>query len=55
MAMYIRTILGKWKPQFTSAEIWCPLAIPETLGKGLADAHIGEKDQTKIRECGAVE
>jgi len=29
--------------------------VPETLGKGLADAHFGEKDQSKIRECGAVE
>ena len=55
MAMYIRTILGEWNPQFTSAEIWCPLAIPETLGKGLADAHIGEKDQTKIWKDHAAE
>ena len=26
MTTYIRTILGEWKPQFTGAEIWCPLA-----------------------------
>ena len=29
--------------------------IPGTLGKGLADAHSGEKDQTKIRKGRAVE
>ena len=29
--------------------------VPKTLGKGLADAHFGEKNQSKIRECGAVE
>ena len=27
---------------------------PGTLGKGLADAHSGEKDQTKIRKGRAV-
>ena len=26
MTTYTRTILGEWKPQYTGAEIWCPLA-----------------------------
>jgi hypothetical protein len=44
-------IVGKRHTSIST--VWARLEnslIPGTLGKGMADAHFGEKDQTKIRK-----